>query len=109
MEKYRLGLFQNRELRIISGSKREKVTEEWRKLHENEDLHKLYFSSNIIKIIRWRMRLIGNVASTREISTENQSSKLERKCYLGGPTHRWVDNIEMNSKVRGWVGGCGLG
>jgi hypothetical protein len=33
MEEYRLRLFQNRELRIISGPKREKVTKQWRKLH----------------------------------------------------------------------------
>jgi hypothetical protein len=52
MEEYRLRLFENRELRIISELKKEKVTEECRKLHKNEYLHKLYPSSNMIRIIK---------------------------------------------------------
>jgi hypothetical protein len=53
--------FEKRVLRRISGSKRDEVTGDWRKLH-NEELHKLY-SSNIIKMIKpRRMRWAGHVA-----------------------------------------------
>jgi hypothetical protein len=42
-EEYRLGVFENRALRRIFGPKRDEVTGEWRKLH-NEELHDLYSS-----------------------------------------------------------------
>jgi hypothetical protein len=52
----RLRVFENRVLRRIFGPKRDEVTGEWRKLH-NEELHNLYSSSNIIRIIKsQRMR-----------------------------------------------------
>jgi hypothetical protein len=44
-----LRVFENRVLRRIFGPKRDEVTGDWRKLH-NEELHKLYSSSNIIRI-----------------------------------------------------------
>jgi hypothetical protein len=55
-------VFENRVLRKIFGSKRDEVTEEWRKLH-NEQLHDLYSSPSIIRIIKSR-RMIwkGHVA-----------------------------------------------
>jgi hypothetical protein len=40
-EEHRLGVFENGVLRRIFGSKRDQVTGEWRKLH-NEELHYLY-------------------------------------------------------------------
>jgi hypothetical protein len=40
-EEHRLGVFENRVLRMIFGPKRDEVTGEWRKLH-NEELHHLY-------------------------------------------------------------------
>jgi hypothetical protein len=53
-------------LRRIFGPKRDEVTGEWRKLH-NEELHDLYSSRNIIRIIKLRrMRLAGNVAQMRK-------------------------------------------
>jgi hypothetical protein len=46
-EKHRLRVFENRVLRRIFGPKRDEVTDEWRKLH-NEELHDLYSSPSII-------------------------------------------------------------
>jgi hypothetical protein len=44
-------VFENRVLRKISGPKRDEVTGEWRKLH-NEELHTLYSSPDIIRQIK---------------------------------------------------------
>jgi hypothetical protein len=55
-------VFENRVLRRIFGPKRDEVTGEWRKLH-NEELHDLYSSPSIIRIIKsLRMRWVDNVA-----------------------------------------------
>jgi hypothetical protein len=50
---YRLRVFEDRVLRKIFGPKRDKVIRGWRKLH-NEELHNVYCSPNIIRIIRSR-------------------------------------------------------
>jgi hypothetical protein len=58
-EEYRLRVFENRVLRRIFGPKRDDVTREWRKLH-NKELHDLYSSPSIIRIIMSRgIRLVG--------------------------------------------------
>jgi hypothetical protein len=49
----RLRVFENRVLRRIFGPKRDEVTGEWRKLH-NEELHDLYFSPTIVRVIKSR-------------------------------------------------------
>jgi hypothetical protein len=46
-------VFENRVLRRIFGPKRDEVTGGWRKLH-NDELHNLYISSNIIRMIKSR-------------------------------------------------------
>ena len=57
----RLRVFENRMLRRIFGPKRDEVTGEWRKLH-NEELHDLYCSQNIFRIIKSiRMRWAAHV------------------------------------------------
>jgi hypothetical protein len=50
-EEHTLRVFENKVLRNIFGKKRDEVMENWRKLH-NEELHKLYSSPNIIRMIK---------------------------------------------------------
>ena len=50
-EERRLRVFENRVLRRIFGPKRDEVTGEWRKLH-NEGLNNLYSSPNIVRVIK---------------------------------------------------------
>jgi hypothetical protein len=52
-EEHRLRVFENRVLRRIFGPKRDEVTGGWRKLH-NEELHNLYSSPSIIRVIKLR-------------------------------------------------------
>jgi hypothetical protein len=52
-EEPRLRVFENRVLRRIFGPKRDEVTEEWRKLH-NEELHNFYSSPDIIRQVKSR-------------------------------------------------------
>jgi hypothetical protein len=52
-EEHRLRVFENSVLRRIFGPKRDEVTEAWRKLH-NEELHGLYSSPSIIRVIKAR-------------------------------------------------------
>ena len=65
-EEHRLRVFENRVLRRIFGPRRDGVTVDWRKLH-NEELNDLYSSSNIVQVIKSRrMRWAGHVARMEE-------------------------------------------
>jgi hypothetical protein len=93
-----------RVLRRIFGPKRDEVTGEWRKLH-NEELRDLYSSPSIIIISKSRrMRWAGNV---ERIGGKRNAYKLlvgkpEGKRPLGRPRRRWVDNIRMDLGEVGW-------
>jgi hypothetical protein len=102
-EEHRLRVFENRVLRIF-GPKRDEVTGEWRKLH-NEELRDLYSSPSIIRIIKpRRMRWVGHVARMGE--KRNVYRLLvgtpEGKRPLGRPRRRWVDNTRMDLGEVGW-------
>jgi hypothetical protein len=91
-EAHRLGVFENRVLRIF-GPKRDEVTGEWRKLH-NEELHDLYSSTSIIRTIKSRMRWVGHVARVGE--RRHAYRLLVGKRPLGRPRRRWVNNIRVD-------------
>ena len=59
-------MFENRVLRRVFGPKRDEVTGEWRKLH-NEELNDLYSLPNIVRVVKSRrMRWAGHVAPMGE-------------------------------------------
>ena len=93
-----LKLFENRVLPRIFGPKRDEVTREWRKLH-NEELHDLYCSPNIVRVIRSiRMRWVVHVARMGEGRGVYRVlvGKPEGKRPLARPRRRWEDNIKMD-------------
>jgi hypothetical protein len=57
-EEHRLRVFENRVLSRIFGPKRDEVTGEWRKLH-NEELHNLYSSPDIIRQVNFKANEVG--------------------------------------------------
>ena len=65
-EEKKLRVFENMVLRRIFGPRRDKVTGEWRRLH-NEEQNDLYSSRNIVRVIKSRrMRWAGYVARMGE-------------------------------------------
>ena len=105
-KKHRLKVFENRVLRI-SGSKRDMVTGEWRKLY-NKEVNDLYSSTNIVRVIKARrMRWSGHVNHMGERRGIYRVfiQKPEGKRPLGRPRCRWEDNIKMDLwEVGAWTG-----
>jgi hypothetical protein len=80
------------------GPKRNEVTEEWRKLH-NEELNDLYSLPNTVLVVKSRrMRWVGHVARMGEDRGVYRVlvGKPEGKRPLGRQTRRWEDYIKMD-------------
>ena len=80
------------------GPKRDEVTGEWRKLH-NEELSDLYPLPNIVRVVKSRrMRWAGHVARMGQGRGVYRVlvGKPEGKRPLGRPRRRWEDNIKMD-------------
>ena len=84
-------------LRRIFGPRRDEVTGEWRRLH-NEELNDLYSSPNIVRVIKWkRMRWAGHWTRMGEERGVYRVlvGKPEGKRPLGRPRRRCI--------ILGWI------
>jgi len=110
-EERRLRVFENKVLGKIFEPRRDEVTGDWRRLH-NEELNDLYSSANIVWVIKSRrMRWSGHVARMGEERGVYRVlvGKPEGRRQLGRPRCRWVDNIRMDLQEVGcgrvdWIG-----
>jgi len=90
----------------IFGPKRDEVTGEWRKLH-NEELNDLYSSPSNFRVIKSRrMRWVGHLARVGEGRGVYRVLvwKPDEKRPLGRPRRRWEDNIRMDLQEVGCRG-----
>jgi hypothetical protein len=102
-ENHRLRVFENRVLRRMLGTERNKVIRERRRMI-NKELHDLYSSLNFLQVVKsTQMRQVrhgagmgrGEVHTGFWLETSGKRS-------LGKPRHRWEDNIKMDLQGTGW-------
>jgi hypothetical protein len=97
-------------VRRIFGPKRDEVTGEWRRLH-NEESNDLYSSPNIIWVIKSRRkRWAGYVARMGggRGAYRILVGRPEGRRPLGRTMRRWEDNIKMDLQEVGWGAWTGL-
>ena len=109
-EERKLRVFENMVLRRIFEPRRDKVTGEWRRLH-NEELNDLYSSPNIVRVIKSRrIRWAGNMARMgEERGCRVLVGKSEGRNHWGDLGVDGVDNIRMDLQEVGcgyldWIG-----
>ena len=98
--------FENRVLRRIFEPKRDEVTGECRKLH-NEELNDLYSSPSTLRVVKSRrMKCAVHVEriGQRRGLDRVLVGKPEGKTPLGRPRRRWEDNIKMDLQEVGFGG-----
>jgi len=108
-EERKLRVSENMVLRIF-GPRRDEVTGEWRRLH-NQELNDLYSSPNIVRVTKSRrMTWAGHGRVwVRRGGVEDLGGETGWKEPLGRPRCRWVDNIRMDLQEVGcgymdWIG-----
>jgi len=105
-EEQRLRVFKNGVLKRIFGPRKDEVTGEWRKLH-NEELSDLYTSPIIVRVMKLRrVRWAGHVArmSERRSVYRVLVGKPDGNRPLVRPRRRWEDNIQMDLQEIGYGG-----
>jgi hypothetical protein len=86
----------------VFGSKRDEVTGGWRKLH-NEELHNLYSSPNIIRMMKSRrMRWAGHTSRKRREAHKILVGKPKGKSPFGRPRRGLENNIKMQVTEIQW-------